>query len=623
MAKFHRLENDGGGDDNHDAEGRTSSVSVAQASKRKRKIKRFIIVYSIAVILIALVLVAVVTTSKSTVPALHFQHGAVSADALECSTLGANVLKSGGNAVDAAVTTALCLGIVHGESSGIGGGGFMVVHNATTQESEVIDFREMAPATASSSMYRAFPDCLSEDADVRRRCASRLGGLASGVPGELRGLELAWQRHGSLPWADLVMPCVDFARQGFKIGKHTADSIAESADLARNELLALFLKNDGSLLTEGDILKRPLLANTLEKIARNGSRVFYEGEIAQRIVTTLQNDDIPGIITLDDMKGYTPLVRPVLKSFFHDYEIISAPAPASGSVLGMILGILSYYNLNASTANDPLTWHRIDESFRFAYAKRTELADPCCGQAGVCDNTTQCDSVLHIQDTMLDPDKTLKWRNKITDDMTHHNTSYYGAHYDVEETPGTTHFSIVDGDGSAVAMTSTVNLLWGSKVMTPDGIIMNNEMDDFATPGVVNAFGVHPSPANFVKPYKRPLSSSAPTIVTKNGVVRAVAGASGGTKITTSTAQVLVHMLAQGMSAQKSVFSPRIHDQLLPDHTLGEKRVPSAVRDGLKQRGHVWVETDSIAVTQAIFVDEEGTRWPASDFRKGGRSDGY
>eukprot|EP00056_Hartaetosiga_gracilis_P006096 m.92982 g.92982 ORF g.92982 m.92982 type:complete len:635 (-) comp12377_c0_seq1:172-2076(-) len=602
---------------------RSQSTVYRKQLKRRKKIRRFIVVYSVAILFVTFFLIAVILSSHETNPPQHFDNGAVAADAAECSTIGVNVLRDGGNAVDAAVATALCLGVVHGESSGLGGGGFLLVYNATTRESSVIDFRETAPMAADTYMYTHDSTCTSDDADERRLCSSRLGGLASGVPGELRGLETAWTMFGRSNWTELVLPSVKLARDGFTISKHTADSIMDSSDIARSPLLSLFLNDNGELLREGETMRRPKLAETLMEIALNGSHSFYEGEIADGIIEALNNDESAGLITRADLRNYTPLVRSALVSDFNEFKIISAPAPASGSVLAMILSVLSHYGSDISS-EDALTLHRTDESFRFAYAKRTLLADPCCGDnTNTCDNTTQCDSVTQIQTEMINNKNTLKWKNKITDDRTHHNTSYYGAHYDVEETPGTTHFSVVDAEGNAVAMTSTVNLLWGSKVLTKHGIVMNNEMDDFSSPGIVNAFGVSPSPANFIKPFKRPLSSSAPTIALKNGRVHAVAGASGGTKITTSTAQVLLHMLGQNMTAQDAVFHPRIHDQLLPDYTLAEKRVSSAIRKGLEARGHNWKETESIAVTQAILVDDDGVLWPSSDFRKGGKADGY
>ncbi|EGD75524.1 gamma-glutamyl transpeptidase [Salpingoeca rosetta] len=602
------------GDEEEDGVGHV----VGKPWHARTTVRRFIIIYGITFICAVLVLVAVIVANSNAHESVGYKHGAVAADVGICSEIGRDILKKGGNAVDAAISTTLCLGVVNGQSSGIGGGGFMLVHNGTTGASHVIDFREMAPAAATSHMYRAFNACLSHDAAEQELCASRVGGLASGVPGELRGLEKAWQLHGRLSWYDLVMPSVELARNGFKVSEHIAASIEQSYDRARPALRRLFEQN-GRLLKEGDTMKRLKLADTLEKVARDGASVFYEGEIAQGIIEALSNDSIPGIMTLDDLRNYTPVVRDALTFNYEGFDLFLAPAPASGSVLGMILNILDNYNLTGTTPNE-LTWHRIIESFRFAYAQRTKLADPCCGET--CTNTTLCDRVTSLQQEMLNRSQGVHWHNRITN-VTHHDPKYYGADYDIEPTPGTTHLSVVDSEGNAVGVTSTVNLYWGSKVLTKHGILMNNEMDDFATPGVTNAFGVQPSPANYVGPGKRPLSSSAPCIAVKNGSVRAVAGASGGTKITTATAQVLLNMLNFGMLTRQAVDSPRVHDQLLPDVVAGERAFPNKIRVALEARGHNWVQVDSNAVTQAIYVDTDGIIYPASDKRKGGHAAGY
>eukprot|EP00730_Choanoeca_flexa_P004858 TRINITY_DN11822_c1_g1_i2.p1 TRINITY_DN11822_c1_g1~~TRINITY_DN11822_c1_g1_i2.p1 ORF type:complete len:612 (+),score=106.79 TRINITY_DN11822_c1_g1_i2:1768-3603(+) len=584
--------------------------------------KRWLRLAVVAVIAIAvIVVVAVQLSHKKDRPSgtIYYQNGAAAADAEVCSQAGVDIMQQGGNAVDAAIAMTLCVGVVHTESSGIGGGGFMILRNASGY-AEVIDFREMAPAAAHERMFEEDTNCTDKNSPFKDFCSSRFGGLASGVPGELRGLELAWRRHGRLPWKQLFQPAIKLAREGFKVSTHSADALkSDLTAIQASPSLRAMLTIQGRLWRAGDTVTLPKLADTLEQVSEEGSAAFYEGAIAQGIVNATMATG--GNMTLADIAAYQPLVRSVASIPWGNMQMLVAPAPASGHVMGMMFNILRNYP-GVEFRRDVLTYHRLVETFKFTYAKRTELADPCCNTDFACYNKTHCDAVLALDQLMLNLTNGQQWQQLINDTRTYHDPAHYGAHYDVTPTPGTTHLSVIGPDGDAVGVTSTVNLYWGNKVVTPHGIVMNNEMDDFSSPNITNAFGVHPSPANFIRPDKRPLSSSSPTIVVQDGEVRAVAGASGGTRITTATAQALLQALVFDQTALESVSRPRLHHQLLPDHILGEERFNTNLKKGLLKLGHYWKATTNVAVCQMVLKSAAGLD-AGSDPRKGGQAAGF
>ncbi|KAM9475171.1 glutathione hydrolase 1 proenzyme-like [Clarias gariepinus] len=535
-----------------------------------------------------------------------FPKAAVASDVGKCSEIGRDILKQKGSAVDAAIAALLCVGLYNPQSMGIGGGHFFLIYDSSTGKVETINAKETAPGGATRDM---FP---TED-------LSQKGGLSIGVPGELRGYELAHRRHGRLPWRDLFEPSIKLARKGIPISEVLSNALNKSSEqghiLPDSALCEVFCNSNKTILRENDTIRFPRLADTYEKIANEGADVFYNGSMAQTIV-----DDIRaagGIITLEDLSGYTPeLNEDTIKINVGEYTMHFPNAPSSGPVLALILNILDGYNFSSSSlsSEETLTYHRIIEAFRFAFAKRTMLGDP---------------RFLNITDFIHN--MTSKYfaniiRSKISDETTYPGW-YYEPEYSNPESYGTSHLSILAADGSAVAVTSTINLPFGSKVMSPStGIIFNNVMDDFSSPNFPNAYDIPSSPNNFIQAGKRPLSAMCPTIIfDKPNKVKMVVGAEGGPKIITTTALVILNSLFFDKNVKKSVNKTRVHNQLNPNTTEVEDGFNQSVIEGLKKKNHnttIYNDTKPFSVVQAVM------RWKnwicaESDQRKGGKPAGY
>ncbi|TRM69777.1 nucleophile aminohydrolase [Schizophyllum amplum] len=529
------------------------------------------------------------------------RHGAVASENWRCSNIGVDVLKEGGNAVDAAIATSLCIDVVNPFASGIMGGGFMTVRippKEDGEESEVwtLNYREIAPAASNISMFEKNP------------IAAQRGGLASAVPGEVLGLETAHQMWGKLPWKRLVEPAVNLAA-GWEVDRELGRRLPWFSELLLNEPEwgAIFAPN-GTILGVGDPIKNAALSETLSLIAEGGSEAFYSGPVAESIVRRIQ--ETGGILTLEDLTNYFVEVAPPVVGTYRGKKVYTFDAPTSGPVLLHALNLMEHYPMEERT---PLNVHRMVEAMKFAFAARTRISDP---------NFSDESQDIAELSTKAFAEKIFP---NMTDDTTHP-PEYYHPIFDMPIDHGTSHCSIVDEDGMAVALTHTINGLFGSFVIDPEtGIIMNNEMDDFAVPGHPNLFGLWPSPYNYPEPGKRPLSSTAPTIVEhEDGSFYVAIGGAGGSRIFPSIYQVLLN-LEWGMDVSSAIEYGRVHDQLYPLVLDVDDSYDADVIEGLKARGHNVTVTsinDVKAVVQAVVL-RDGEITAASDSRKNGIAAGY
>lgn len=478
---------------------------------------------------------------------------------------GAAVLRSGGNAVDAAVCVAFVLAVTHPSAGNLGGGGFLLAR-LPGGRSTFIDFREKAPAGASHDMYL--------DAGGRPTADSLVGWRAAGVPGTVRGLELAHRRYGHKPWAELLQPAILLAKSGFPVPYSLAVSLRADEKLPKfAESRRIFL-HDGQYLKPGDLLIQPELAQTLERIARLGAAGFYEGETAQRLAQAMRAHG--GMITAEDLRNYQAVERKPLEGSYRGYTILTAPPPSSGGVVLLeMLGILENSGYEREGAGSAAAIHYAAEAMRRAYADRSQfLGDPDFVQVPVA--------------RLLSREHIARWRASVDP---------YRATPSARIRPGaavpvsaasTTHFSIADAEGTLVSLTYTINGNFGSGVTVPGlGFLLNNEMDDFAAkPGFPNNFGLVQGEANAIQPGKRPLSCMTPTIVLHGSRPLLVLGSPGGARIINAVLEVILNVIDFGMNVQDAVNFPRFHHQWRPDQLDVEPGIsPDTIRL-LEQRGH-------------------------------------
>jgi len=529
-------------------------------------------------------------------------HGMVVTREANATDAAVAVLRSGGNAVDAAIAAGFALAVTHPSAGNLGGGGFMLIRMADGRAT-FLDFRESAPAKASRNMY------IGADGKPSRDSIS--GWRASGVPGTVRGLEYASKKYGRKPWAELVAPAIELAMRGFPVSY----DLSAGLKAAREELdpypdsKRIFLKN-GRFYEPGERFSQPELGMTLERIAHGGAREFYEGDVARRLAAAMESH--AGTITLEDLKNYKVVERQPLTGNYRGYEIITSPPPSSGGVAMIeVMGMLEGTGYEKAGAGSAAAIHRVAEALRRAFADRAEyLGDPDFAKVPVAG--------------LLAPDYLARLRQSIDPEHATPSAQVRAGKPAGYEGAQTTHYSVVDGEGNAVAVTYTLNNSYGSGVTAPGlGFLLNDEMEDFAAqPGGPNMFGLIQGEANAIAPGKRPLSSMTPTIVLHDGKLFLVTGSPGGPRIISAVTEMVLNALDFGMDVQDAVNWPRFHHQWLPDTLYVERGTSPDTVALLVARGHKVETIRSMGEVEAIQA-AGGQLEGATDPRSEGKAAGY
>ncbi|MCS6211175.1 gamma-glutamyltransferase [Shewanella baltica] len=528
------------------------------------------------------------------------KHGMVASQETLASRTGVEILKQGGNAVDAAVAVAFSLAVTLPRAGNIGGGGFMLVHIAKENKTIAIDYREMAPSKAKKDIF------LDENGDAVEKL-SREHGLAVGVPGTVMGMNLALEKYGTMTLAQVTAPAIKMAQEGISVTPDLAESLA---GLKRRmtqwpTTAAIFYKADGSDYQVDDILKQPELAHSLSLIAEKGTKGFYEGETATKLINAVK--DAGGIMTLDDLKNYKVVEREPVRGEYRGYEVVSMPPPSSGGVhIIEMLNVLQQFPIDKLGHNTAQTIHLMAETMKHAYADRSEyLGDPDFYKVPV--------------KALTSKDYAQKIASQIAMNKTTPSAEIKPGKLAPYESDQTTHFSVVDKWGNAVSNTYTLNFSYGSGLVAKGtGILLNNEMDDFsAKPGVPNGYGLVGGDANAVEGNKRPLSSMSPTIVMKDGKPFLVTGSPGGSRIITTTLQIIMNVIDHGLNIAEASNAARVHHQWLPDELRVESSLNRDTISLLEDKGHKVKVQSAMGSTQSIMVTEQGI-FGASDPRHSG-----
>jgi gamma-glutamyltranspeptidase/glutathione hydrolase len=556
--------------------------------------------------------------------AVRGAHGMVATDEALGSQAGVEIMKRGGNAVDAAVAVAFALAVVEPAAGNIGGGGFMLIRLANGKTA-FLDYREVAPGKATRDMYIGKDGKPDEDASV-------LGYKSVAVPGTVAGLVLALKTYGSLKLADVMAPAIRLAENGFLVSKRLAHEFEEErASLQRFAVSRRIFLNDGKMFQPGDTLRQPELAATLKRIARNGAGEFYGGKTAHAIVDDMAR--LGGLITLDDLAKYQPKIREVLRARYensgHSWEVLTSPPPSSGGV-AVIEALNMLQNVPLKGWDDVESVHMVAEVMRRVFADRAAyLADPDYSNVPVAGLTDPCyakEVFATVDAQYASSSKVIKAGNPHTCGMAASNAGAPETLVSLGEGPHTTHFSVVDAAGNAVASTYTLNDSYGSHVTCSAGFLLNDEMDDFTTqPGVPNAlFGLIQSEANAIAPGHRPLSSMTPTILLRDGKLSFVTGSPGGPAIISATLLSILNWMRLGMEPQAAINAPRFHHQWVPDRILIERTFQESLERALNARGHATHRVGHMGLVNAIAIDPAtGDRLGAADPRHEGAAVGY
>jgi gamma-glutamyltranspeptidase / glutathione hydrolase len=528
-------------------------------------------------------------SERDRVHPVHGRHGMVATQEETATRIGLEVLQQGGNAVDAAVTVGFALAVTLPRAGNLGGGGFMLVHDAASGDTVAIDYREKAGGNAFRDMF------LDEtgEADPEK---SRYSGLAVGVPGTVAGLALALERYGTISLAQAIAPAIELAEQGIVVSEGLAASLEGAADRLRKwpSSAKIFSKAGGAPYQPRETLVQRDLAASLRLIAEQGLDALYRGPIGQKIVAAVARAG--GNLTIADLRSYQPVVRTPVRGDYRGYEVVSIPPPSSGGVhIVQILNTLEGFPIGSLGHNGAETIHLMAEAMKFAYADRSEyLGDPDFVDVPVAALTSKA-YAAHLR-SLIDRTRARPAAEIKPGDL----AQFEGSN--------TTHFSVVDGAGNAVANTYTINFSYGTGLVAEGtGILLNNELDDFsAKAGVPNAYGLIGGDANAVGPNKRPLSSMSPTIVLRKGKPFLVTGSPGGSRIITTVLQIIMNVLDHGMNIAEATYAPRIHHQWLPDELRVEEGLsPDTIRL-LEQMGHEVTVQDAMGSTQSIMVTEVG-----------------
>jgi len=546
---------------------------------------------------------------------VHAPHAMVASVHELASQAGVEVMQAGGNAVDAAVAVGFALAVVHPQAGNLGGGGFMLIR-APEGTNHFIDYREKAPAAATANMYLDAQGNVIPD-------ASTLGYRAIGVPGSVAGMVYAEKKYGKLTLQQVIAPAIRLARDGYALAYEDAKDLRDE-DLSKFADSKRIFQRNGDYYRPGEVLRQPELARTLERIAKNPED-FYRGEMAKELAGAVQRGG--GLITADDLAHYEVKEREAIRGTYRGYDIISAPPPSSGgAALVEILNILEGYDLAKLGNRSASSIHLTAEAFRRAFYDRAEfMGDPDFAKIPVAQLIDKKYGAAWRETIDLErasPSKDLK-RPAIFTEL----EQVAAVHpWSGREPENTTHYSVIDPAGEAVAVTTTLNGTFGAHVTAEGlGFLLNNEMDDFSSkPGAPNMYGLIQGPANAIGPGKRPLSAMTPTIVSKDGKVFLILGSPGGPTIITTVANILMGVVDYGLDIQEAVNAPRYHHQWIPDAIMLEDRISPDTVGLLKNRGHAIRIHHFWGDGECIMVDSKtGERLGASDGRNNGKAVGY
>jgi gamma-glutamyltranspeptidase/glutathione hydrolase len=524
--------------------------------------------------------------------AVPVRHAMVVAESEPAARAGFEILERGGNAIDAACATALAVGVTNAGSCGIGGGGFMLIYLAKTGQFYALDYRERAPMAARADMF-------IKDGRADEELA-RTGPLAAAVPGELAGIDAALRRFGTMKFSAVAAPAIKLARDGFPLSEHMAAEIAHMAPKIALDpgLRAVFLNPDHSPPHVGQIIRNSALASTLKRMGDDPVANFYHGAVGRQLVAFVKERG--GLITAEDLTSYQPIWRKPLNFSFQGYEVYTMPPPSSGGVVLEMLGMLEPGHLVGLGLDSPPYLVRLIEVMRQGFIDRDEYGDP---------------DYVHVPlKTLLSPTHI----NEARDRALHHRIRPLPVQPAHDH--GTSNLCVADADGNVVVLTTTINTAFGAKLMVPGlGIILNNEMDDFAVaPGVPNVYGLVGAKANAIAPGKRPLSSMTPTIITRDARPVFALGGSGGPTIITGVLQVTLNALAFHLAPAEAIAEPRIHEQAAPDIVFAEATLPPATIKGLEAMGYKLKVIHFFSAVNALQIERDGSIKGAFDQRKGG-----